>query len=90
MIAIIALATNASSLLPFTDYLTFLIVMYALAAIFIFAGGVLRIIGFIVLGIAVLASVYIAFIFITLSQLRIPSNSTTAFIRSVIGILIPK
>lgn len=84
------LATNASSLLPFTDYLTFLIVIYALAAIFIFAGGVLRIIGFIVLGIAVLASVYIAFIFITLSQFNIPSNSTAASIWNMMGILIPR
>ena len=75
------LATNASAFLPFTDYAMFLILLYVIAGVLMFTGGIFRIIGFILLGIAIFTSVYIAFIFITLSQYAVPNfNNTAAFI----------
>ena len=75
------LVMNASTFLPFTDYAMFLILLYVVAGVLMFTGGIFRIIGFMLLGIAIFTNVYIAFIFITLSQYTVPNfNNTAAFI----------
>lgn len=71
---------NATSFLPFTDYFAILMVLYIISIGLILVGGAARIVGFILIALTIIATIYVAFLFTTLSQYTFPTNGTLSSI----------